>query len=503
MAALDVRQDSAVHMAAIGEALDDAQFANAPAADKLARVQALLAKPVVPIEGTRDGALGAMLDVMRTLGAARARYGHDALGLYIISMARGAEDALAVLLLARLGGLVDDHGDVPLDVAPLFETVDDLDCAPDAVQWMLHDAIYAAHLRARTSRQFVMLGYSDSNKEAGIASSRWALHQAQVSLVETAAANGIELTLFHGRGGTISRGGGEPRQGILAEPPGALAGRLRVTEQGEIIGQKYGFADIAEQTLEVAVGTLLERHLAGVADAQADAQWQQAAAHVAHQSRARYHALMRDDPELVTYFRLATPIDAIERLRIGSRPPARQRGDGLDSLRAIPWVFAWTQSRHIVPGWFGMGTALEQAAQAHGEHCLVTMARNWRFFAGLLSDVEMMLAKVDMGIARGYAELAGSVGERIYPQLLAEHNLTRNWLLRILEQDHLLQNKPDLTRAIALRNPYVDPLSLVQIDLLRRWRATGREDANLEGILMETVRGIARGLALGAKNLRY
>jgi len=238
MAALDVRQDSAVHMAAIGEALDDAQFANAPAADKLARVQALLAKPVVPIEGTRDGALGAMLDVMRTLGAARARYGHDALGLYIISMARGAEDALAVLLLARLGGLVDDHGDVPLDVAPLFETVDDLDCAPDAVQWMLHDAIYAAHLRARTSRQFVMLGYSDSNKEAGIASSRWALHQAQVSLVETAAANGIELTLFHGRGGTISRGGGEPRQGILAEPPGALAGRLRVTEQGEIIGQK-------------------------------------------------------------------------------------------------------------------------------------------------------------------------------------------------------------------------------------------------------------------------
>lgn len=163
-------------------------------------------------------------------------------------------------------------------------------------------------------------------------------------------------------------------------------------------------------------------------------------------------------------------------------------------LRAIPWVFAWTQSRHIVPGWFEMGTALEQAAQAHGEHCLVTMARNWRFFAGLRSDVEMMLAKVDMGIARGYAELAGSVGERIYPQLLAEHNLTRNWLLRILEQDHLLQNKPDLTRAIALRNPSVDPLSLVQIDLLRRWRATGREDANLEGILMETVRGIARGM---------
>lgn len=494
MAALDVRQDSAVHQAAVAQALGSDEYEQASAPEKLKHLAAALTGETEIWEGDPGGPLGEMLEVMRMLKAARNRYGQDALGLYIISMARGPEDALAVLLLARLGGLVDDEGAVPLDIAPLFETVDDLHCAPEAVDWMIQDSVYARHLRARSGRQFVMLGYSDSNKEAGIAASRWALHKAQVALVEIAERSDVHLTLFHGRGGTISRGGGEPRQGILAEPPGALQGRLRVTEQGEIIGQKYGIPHIAEQTMEIAVGTLLERQLLNLDGEAPNEGWREAAELIALTSRDAFHALVRDDADLVPYFRAATPIDVIERLRIGSRPAARQRGDGLSSLRAIPWVFAWTQSRHIVPGWFGIGTGLEVAAERYGEDLLVDMAGGWRFFAALLSDVEMVMAKADMGIARRYAELAGDTGDRVYPKLLSEFTRTHEWLLRVLRQSQLLEKKSDLRRVIALRNPYVDPISLVQVDLLRRWREGNREDTALEGVLMETVRGIARGM---------
>ena len=495
MAALDVRQDSAVHHAAVAEALGEPGYLEGTPAERLARVQRALAGPVSPLVAPAPGPLADMLAVMGTLRDSRARYGEDSLGLYIISMARGAEDALALLLLARLGGLVDEQGHVPLDVAPLFETVDDLDCAPDTVKWMLDNATYGAHLRGRGNRQFVMLGYSDSNKEAGMAASRWALHRAQIALVEVAAGAGaVELTLFHGRGGTISRGGGEPRHGILAEPPGALAGRLRVTEQGEIIGQKYGIGEVAEKTMEVALGTLVERRLVRGPDTLADDDWHEAATCVAAASRECYRQLVRDDPDLVAYFRAATPIDVIERMRIGSRPPARSHGDELSSLRAIPWVFAWTQSRHILPGWYGVGTGLAAAAERHGAQMLQRMARGWRFFATLLSDVEMVLAKADMGIAHGYAQLAGDIGERVYSRLAEEYARTREWLCTILEIDDLLERNPELRRVIELRNPYVDPISLVQMDFLRRWREGGREDPELERVLTQTVRGIARGM---------
>ncbi|MCP5149235.1 MAG: phosphoenolpyruvate carboxylase [Ectothiorhodospiraceae bacterium] len=498
LASLDVRENSDVHLAAVAEALGRPDLAGLDSTARTALLQAVLAADAVPLPAAprADGALGRMLDTMRAIRDGCARYGSDAVGLYIISMARGADDVLAVLLLARMAGLVDAAGAVDLDVAPLFETVDDLAVAPATLETMLRDPVYAAHVRARRARQFIMLGYSDSNKEAGLGAARWALHRAQVALIERVerVAPGTELTLFHGRGGSISRGGGETRNGILAEPPGALAGRLRVTEQGEIIGQKYGIPRIATQTMEVALGALLERRSLDRLEPPDDADWHAVAERFAAASRDAYAALVHDDPRFVAYFRAATPIDVIERLRIGSRPPARRPAGGIESMRAIPWVFAWTQSRHLLTGWYGVGSGLEAAAAEFGAESLVAMHRGWRFFAALLSDVEMVLAKADMGIAARYMELAEPADRVVFDTIAAEFERTREWVCRVCGLDRLLARNPVLERAIALRNPYVDPMSLVQVDFLRRWRESGRDDPELERVLVETVRGIARGM---------
>jgi phosphoenolpyruvate carboxylase len=496
MVALDVRQDGRVHREAVAEAIGDSDYLQTDGTGRLAKIRVALTQPMPSVTPKSGGALERTLAVLITLHDAEREYGTDALGLYIISMARGAEDCLAVLYLARLAGFVDADGNVPMDIAPLFETVDDLQAAPTALGQMLGDDTYARHVQARSGRQFVMLGYSDSSKEAGIAASRWALHEAQLALLDVARASTspVELTLFHGRGGTISRGGGEPRRGILAEPPGALAGRLRVTEQGEIIGQKYGIEDVAVQTIEGSLAALLERHLlAPLAPSETDA-WHESAALVANSSRAAYAALVHDDDGFVPFFRAATPIDVIERMRIGSRPASRKTGGGVENLRAIPWVFAWTQSRHILPGWFGVGSGLAAAIEQVGVTQLRAMANEWQFFAAFLSDIEMVLAKADMGIAAHYASLAGPEGGRVQAILAGEFERTREHVCEILEIDELLDHHTELRRLIALRDPYVDPLSLVQVDMLRRWRETGREDESLEIVLRETVRGIARGM---------
>jgi len=474
LATLDVRQHADVHRRALAGAGPDAERA---------------------------------LEVMRAIAAARARYGPDAIGPYIVSMARGPDDVLAVLELARRAGFVEGAtGAVPLDVAPLFETVDDLRHAAGTLSALLADPRYRAHVDGRGGRQVVMLGYSDSNKESGIAASRFALHDAEVALVRAADAAGARLTLFHGRGGTASRGGTKPRAAVLAEPPGAVRGRLRVTEQGEIIHAKYGLRAIALRTLELMTGAVLETtardlHPApGLAGAASPAgpppeiAFAAVAADIARESRAAYRALVFDDRQFEAYFRAATPIDVIERLNIGSRPAKRTGQSGIEDLRAIPWVFAWTQSRHILPGWYGAGAALARAAERHGIDRLREMARAWPTFANLLSDVEMVLAKADMPIAARYAELAGKAGARIYPLVLAEFELTRRLVCDVQETRELLDRDAVLRRAIRLRNPYVDPMSLVQVELLGRWRAGGRKDPELEQALFATVRGIARGL---------
>jgi phosphoenolpyruvate carboxylase len=499
LAALDIRQDSLVHRQAAGFILGIADFAaQAPAQRQAALLAALAAPPMaeLSLDSTPDdvGCQQARrcLDVMHTIVACRKRFGVAAIGPYIISMAEGLDDVLAVLLLSRQAGLVDAAGNVALDVAPLFETVPDLQHAGDIFAAMVGNPTYRAHLAGRGEQQLVMLGYSDSNKESGLVASRWALQEAQHALLLAAAGANIRLTLFHGRGGTASRGGSKPRAAILAEPRGAIRGQLRLTEQGEIIHAKYGLRDIALRTMELMGGAVLE--VTARPPPPPPTQFFAVMRHCAAASRAFYRALVYDDPDFFAYFSAATPIDVIGRLRIGSRPAARRAQTGIGDLRAIPWVFAWTQNRQMLPGWYGLGHALAGAEAAFGLDVLQAMHAQWPFFANMLADTQMVLAKADLHIGARYAALAGAVGERLWPQIVDEFRLTEQMLGRIQGAAGLAAQNDLLQRTIRLRNPYVDPMSLIQVDFLQRWRAGDRQDTALERVLLSCVKGIARGL---------
>lgn len=493
LATLDLRQDSEVHRRVAGRVLGDEDFAARPGAERAALLRAALLAPA-PRALPDDDETRRALDVMRTVAVARRRHGPRALGPYIISMAQGADDVLAVLFLAHCAGLRDANGAIDLDVAPLFETVDDLDRATATLGSLLDDDVVRRHLAARGDRQMVMLGYSDSSKISGIAASRWALYRVQEELANRADDNGVELTFFHGRGGSVGRGGGKTREAVLADPCGALRGHLRLTEQGEIIHTKYGLRGIAGRTLELMAGAVLETTVLCSPRSRPEPGWTTVMDVVAKAGRADYQRLVHDHPQFDDYFRAATPIDVIERLEIGSRPASRRGGRGVENLRAIPWVFAWTQNRHLLPAWYGVGRGLTEAAAAHDEQTLREMAARWPFFTNLLSDLAMVLAKADLDIAARYATLAGAAGGEVFPIIRARLEETREWVLRLRDEDELLDREPALQRSIRLRNPYVDPISLLQVDLLARWRATNREDVELEKALFETVRGISQGL---------
>ena len=499
LAALDVRQDARVHRHVVGVLLGDPEFSARSAEERGARIGSALGFEITMLRKSLD--LEALdeesrrtLDVFRALTDARQRYGSRALGPYIVSMARGPDDALAVLLLARIAGCVDAEGRVPLDVAPLFETVDDLREGPGTLRALAKNEAYASHLAARHSHQMVMLGYSDSNKDGGIVASRVALDRAQEQLVAAASDLGLRLTFFHGRGGSISRGGSKPRAALLATPPGALAGHARSTEQGEIIGGKFGLRGIATRTLELSVGALLERAACGDSAHSATERERAIADSLSRASRDCYRSLVHDEPDFPELFRSMTPIDVIERLQIGSRPARRRTTKGIEDLRAIPWVFAWTQCRAVLPGWFGVGTGLRAVRDQFGLEALRHAAEHWPFFTTLLADVEMVLAKSDLTIAARYADLAGEVGAHLFPKIRAEHERSISILLEIRGAKELLEHDPVLQRSIRLRNPYVDPMSFIQVDLLHRWRAGNRQDKSLELVLCQTVRGISRGL---------
>ncbi|HKY90887.1 MAG TPA: phosphoenolpyruvate carboxylase [Nevskiaceae bacterium] len=492
LARLDCRQDSRVHAQAIGALLRDPEWTTRDAAAQSERLAPYVAD-AARFEAIDDEVAARCRDVFATLAASAARYGADAIGLYVISMARSAADVLAVLALARHGGFVDRHGDVPLDVAPLFETIDDLRGGPQTLKALLTEPVYRAHLSARGDRQVVMLGYSDSGKDGGTVASRWSLQRAQVELLEVAQSAGIRLTFFHGRGGSASRGGGKIVPALLSSPRGSVAGVFRVTEQGEVIHRKYGIRALALRSLEQMAGATLRASLRPRVPEPREAGWREAMAAVATSSREAYRAFV-DAPDFVDYFRLATPIDVIERMTLGSRPSRRGTMKGVESLRAIPWVFAWTQCRAIITAWYGLGSALERAAKDHGKDHLVEMARDWAFFRVMLDDVDMVLAKCDIDIAERFSRLAGALHDSFFPQVRAEFERTVHWVLALRGNDRLLAQDRRLAESIRLRNPYVDPISLMQVDLLTRWRqGQGQDDALLHA-LVATVNGVAQGL---------
>jgi phosphoenolpyruvate carboxylase len=453
----------------------------------------LLARDQGPT-GTFDAIGRRSLWVFEAIVRARHKYGGRAIGDYIVSGAQGPEDVLAVLLLARWADTTDKRtGECPLDVAPLLESIAALEQAGDVLRGLNAEPAYRQHLATRDNRQQVVLGYSDTNKEGGIAASRWALQVAQTQLLDAARDAGIMLTIFHGRGGTPPRGGGRTEYLVEAAPHGAIRGVLRLTEQGEVVNQSYGLRPIAMRTLErtFAAVALATAH---VAQAPAPPAHLAAMQTIAARSLEAYRRLAFGNPLFFDFFRAVTPLDVIERMHIGSRPAMRAGKTGLQGLRAIPWVFAWTQSRHMLPGWFGFGSGLKAAVMDHGEAVLGRMLVEWPFFRHLLDDVEAMLARTDLEIAAHYDALASDELRSLHEPIHEEFALTVSQVLRLRGSAHLVDSDPTLQRSVKLRNPYIDPMHLMQVDLLKRWRATGRRDAALFAALRATISGIAQGL---------
>jgi phosphoenolpyruvate carboxylase len=493
MVTLDVRQDSDMHRKVVGECLAEDDWEKRSAANRARRiVEAIKGKESAPMNPSTQARK--TIQVFQAIAFCRRKYGRRAIGPYVVSMTQGADDILSVLLLAQWGELHNRKGEVPLDVCPLLETVDDLTRGPEILHDLLGEELYRKHLTKRRDRQMVMIGYSDSNKDGGLASARWALQSAQEKLVKAVDEQDIELSLFHGRGGTISRGGSKTHVAVLAAPPGTVNGRLRVTEQGEIINEKYGLRGIALRTLEqvmgsVAIATAMPHHRGNDEPA-----WHDMMDVIARESRVAYRELVYETPGFYDYFRKATPIDLIERMRIGSRPSSRRSQSGIEDLRAIPWVFSWTQSRCVLPGWYGIGRGLAKAAEQFDNAAFRDMFSEWYFMRALTADAEMVLAKADLGTAELYSELAGDLHKKFFPVILEEFERTRDLILDYSDHDELLEGDITLQRAIMLRNPYVDPINLMQVDLLKRWRASHYHDDDLLEALLASVNGIAQGL---------
>jgi phosphoenolpyruvate carboxylase len=494
LATLDVRQGADVHREIVGAALGDPEWGSRSASERAARLGDALRCDESPLADPGPGGKRALW-VFEAMEFCRNRFGPRAIGSYVVSLARDVDDVLSVLLLARWAGLACGSGEqVPLDVAPLFESAAALEQAGEIVTRLLADPAYRLHVAARGNRQVVMVGYSDSGKSVGIVASRWALRAAQESMAAACSAAGVQLLVFHGRGGSTSRGGGRDEALVRSQPAVAVQGTLRVTEQGESINDRYGLRPIALRSFEQAVSAVAMVTAGAHAARPAEPRWREAMGFLAQASCASYRALVHEDPGFVDFFQAVTPVDVIERMQIGSRPMSRAADGGIESLRSIPWAFAWSQSRHMLPGWFGSGAACAAAAERFGAEMLGEMYSGWPFFESLVDDIEMMLARADMGIARYYDQLARPEHERFASAVREEFEASVRQVLAIKGCHQLLDSEPTLQRSIRLRNPYVDPLHLTQIDLLRRWREGGRQDRALLDALVASVNGIAQGL---------
>ncbi len=500
---LDIRQHSERHASALAEILAVADVCNNYAALNENERVALLSRevqtnrPLIPTRLAFGDETNETISTFRLLQAILEQLSPDATHTYIISMTTGASDLLAVLLLAKEAGLYRRGAYSKLDIVPLFETREDLTNAPRIMADLFALPAYQEHLALRNTHQEVMVGYSDSNKLAGFLPASWALYTAQRALLDVADQANVSLELFHGRGGAIGRGGGPANAAIMAQPGGTVRGRLKLTEQGEVISDRYGHPGIAERHLQQVLNAALLASAPHVA-ASIPAAWETAIDLLADHAFCAYRALV-EHPDFVPYFHGATPIDELSDLKIGSRPARRKQSDRLEDLRAIPWVFAWMQSRHTLPGWYGLGTAVElYLAQDRAERLalLQWMYREWPFWRTTLDNAQMVLAKADLHIAERYASLVpdAQVRERIWKLIADEYRRTVEAVCAVAGVDQLLDQSPTLQRSIRRRNPYVDPLSDIQVALLRRLRSAHEPDPMLEQTVLLTVNGIAAGL---------
>ena len=459
-------------------------------------------RPLVPRRAQLPAAAAEVVEIFDMLHAAQQTFGEDALSTYVVSMCRGVDDLLAVVVLAREAGLVDlaadGTGRSSVDLVPLFETVEELSQAGRLLDELLRDPCYRRQVRARGDLQEVMLGYSDSNKGAGITTSQWEIQRAQRQLRDVAARHEVRLRLFHGRGGSVGRGGGPAGEAVAASPYGVVDGTMKVTEQGEVVSDKYSLPALARDNLEIMLSAVLDAtllHKVSRVPADTLARWDEAMTVVSDAAGSTYRKLVERTgfPE---FFTSATPVNELSWLNVGSRPSRRPgRGEAtLDDLRAIPWVFGWTQTRMVVPGWFGLGSGLRAAHEAGFAPVLEEM-QQWAFFTNLLGNVEMTLAKTDLRIAGFYVSaLVDPPLQPIFDAVVAEHDLTQREVLRLTGADCLLARHPVLRQTLQVRAGYLEPLHHLQVELLAQRRQVQEPDPDLHRALLLTVNGIAAGM---------
>ncbi len=506
LATLDIRQHSLRHTQALSEILSSTGLSpDYQALDEERRLQVLESllkdeRPLIPQKMEYGPETAETIETFRAVAVIQEHLNPRSIDTYIISMTHGVSDVLAVLLFLREAGLYRRDHYSYLNVVPLFETGDDLRRAAGMLERLLKNESYRAHLSLRNDVQEIMLGYSDSNKEGGYLAANWALYKAQAELARMAENHGVALRLFHGRGGSVGRGGGPAGHAILAQPPGTVKGRIKITEQGEVISDRYGEAATASNHLEQITNAVLRASFPPK-EVMPKAEWKQVMEKLYRSSLQAYHSLVYGHPRFVEYFHAATPIDEISHHRIGSRPASRGGDRSIGALRAIPWVFSWMQNRTTLPGWYGMGDAIEEYLKADPEKGLSTLREmygQWPFFQTVLDNAQMILSKADIDIARRYSELVPdkALGREVFDRIKSEYDRTVKAVCQIVQVQELLEKDRPLYESIKRRNPYIDPLSFVQVELIKRFRADpGEAEArDLEEAILMTINGIAAGL---------
>jgi phosphoenolpyruvate carboxylase len=507
LASLDIRQHKKVHTAAVAEIYGQSmvRYSTFNDAERLEWLtKALTSDTVFTVDESQLSDIAKeVLSTFRTIKKGLDEIDRRAIRSYIISMTESPADVLEVLFLMKLTGLYSpDASYSGLNIVPLFETIGDLRGSVGIMEQLYTNPAYTQHLSFRSMHQEIMLGYSDSSKDGGIVTSNWELYKAQRALSKCSAKHHVDWMFFHGRGGTVGRGGGPEFQAVMALNGHSINGKIKITEQGEVISLKYSHTQIAQRTLELTTSAMLLKYfdktnLHRIKVAQ-HPQWLQTMAVVSEDSFTNYRKVVYDDPDLVRYYFKATPLREITRMKIGSRPAKRMNTERIEDLRAIPWVFAWMQSRHNLPGWLGIDSILN-GTNGITLASLRSMYKHWNFFRVMIDNMQMIMAKADLDIARHYAGLVEpeELREHIYSQLKERFERTKDMLIRISDQKEILDNNPILQRSIILRNPYVDPLSLMQVELLRRMRRetiTEVQKRELEESIFLCINGLAAGL---------